>query len=47
MTTILIIEANAQSALVSDMAVECVALQPIQGQIRQLSTARWNYMYPS
>jgi hypothetical protein len=47
MTTILIIEANAQSALVSDMTIECVALQPLQGQIRQLSIDRWNYMYPS
>lgn len=39
---------NSDTSLTSSALItSCVAGQPYQGDMRQLATDRWNYMYPS
>lgn len=38
---------TAHTSLTSSIAFACSVGKPIQGDMRQLALARWNYMYPS
>lgn len=41
------VEVNAYNTMTSDLTIRCEAGAPYQGNMRQLSIDRWNYMYPS
>jgi hypothetical protein len=41
------IEVAAMEELSATVTIECAAGAPYQGNMRQLSTDRWQFMYPS
>jgi hypothetical protein len=41
------IEVNAMVEMSATVTIECAAGAPYQGNMRQLATDRWQFMYPS